>query len=385
MYSIEDYGHMIADEVRTGAYARALRGAVKPDSTVLDLGAGTGIFSLLACQYGARKVYAVEASDAIEVAQRIVHANGFDGRIEFIQGASTAIALADKADVIVSDMHGTLPLFRANIVSLIDARRRMLVDGGVLIPRRDSLWAAVVEAPGEYEGLVSPWAKENFGLDMDAARHAVTNCLKKATVKRDHLVSDPQCWGVLDYATIETPNHAATLSFAAARAGVAHGLILWFDTVLADGIEISNAPGAPPLVYSSSFLPWSAPVPLQAGDRIEVRLRADFSGSDYTWSWDSKVSGGIPPLVKADFRQSTFWGAPLSATRLQRRGSHYRPSLGEDGQLAALVLGQMNGATPLEEIARMAMQKFPQRFRSFDEALARVADLSDLYGGGRWR
>ena len=58
-YSIRDYGTMMADEVRTNAYAEALRRAVRPGDVVLDLGAGTGIFSLLACRFGARRVHAV--------------------------------------------------------------------------------------------------------------------------------------------------------------------------------------------------------------------------------------------------------------------------------------------------------------------------------------
>lgn len=382
MYNIDGYGQMIADKVRTGAYAKALRGAVKPGSTVLDLGAGTGIFSLLACQYGARKVYAIESGDAIEFARRIAQANGYAGRIEFIQGASTGITLAEKVDVIVSDMHGAQPFFMKNIVSIIDARRRMLAEGGVLIPLRESLWAAIVEAPDAYGSLVAPWARENFGLDMDAARLAVTNCARKATVRPDQLLAEPQCWGTLDYATLDQPSHAATISFSAARAGIAHGLVLWFDSELADGIGFSNAPGEPELVYSSSFFPWSDPVPLDAGDAIEVRLRADFTGAEYTWSWDSRVFHGNAARVKADFRQSTFWGSPLSSTRLRRRGSGYRPKLGEDARLDALILGQMNGTATLEEIARSIMQRFPGRFRSFDDALARIGDLSDAYGGG---
>jgi len=371
---------MIADRVRTEAYAGALRAAVRPGSTVLDLGAGTGIFSLLACQQGARRVYAIESSDAIEVARRIALANGYADRIEFIQGASAEIKLAEKVDVIVSDVHGTQPFLRTNIVSIIDARRRMLADGGVLIPQRETLWAAVVEAPEEYDQLVSPWATGNFSLDMDAARHAATNSIKKATVKPDQLFAEAQCWGVLDYANIEQPSHAGAISFAAGRTGVAHGLILWFDSVLAKGIGFSNAPGEPELVYSSSFFPWSVPVQLQAGDKIEVRLRADYTGADYTWSWDSKVSSGDPVRTKAEFRQSTFWGSPLSATRLRRRAGGHRPVLGEAGQLDGFILGRIDGAASLDEIARSVMQRFPGRFHSLGEALARVGDLSDTYG-----
>src|SRR5690349_14652587 len=128
MYNIGDYGQMIADRIRTGAYAAALQKAVNPRAVVLVVGTGTGICALLACQYGARKVYAVEPSDAIAVAREIASANGFSDRIEFIQRDSKDITLPQKADVIVSDMRGTLPLFGTNLVSILDARRRFLTD-----------------------------------------------------------------------------------------------------------------------------------------------------------------------------------------------------------------------------------------------------------------
>jgi protein arginine N-methyltransferase 1 len=385
MYSIEEYGQMVADPVRTGTYAKALQAAVRPGSTVLDLGAGTGIFSLLACQYGARKVYAIETGDAIAIAQRIAEANGFADRIVFLQGRSTAINLPEKVDVIVSDMHGTLPLYKANIASIADARRRMLAAGGTLIPRRESLWAAVVQAPELYEPLVSPWEGKKFGLDMEAAREAVTNMPSKGTVARDQLLGEPQCWGVLDYATIESPDHSANVAFRIARPGTGHGLMLWFESSLADGASLSNAPGAPETVYQSCFLPFSAATRLDVGDSVAVRLRADFSGTDYLWSWESRISSGDLERPRAHFRQSTFFGSPLSAKRLSRLGSSFRPVLGSQGKVDAWILGAMDGATPLEEIARTAMDRFSGRFSSLAEALTRVRDLSDTYSDNSGR
>ena len=86
MYSIHDYGDMIADRGRTDAYARALQARVTPESVVLDIGAASGILTLLACQAGARKVYAVEPDGIIQVAREVVAANGYADHVEFIQG-----------------------------------------------------------------------------------------------------------------------------------------------------------------------------------------------------------------------------------------------------------------------------------------------------------
>src|SRR2546425_8369693 len=50
--------------------------------TTLFRSAGTGILSLLACQYGARKVYAIEPTSAIAIAEEAGRANGFADRME---------------------------------------------------------------------------------------------------------------------------------------------------------------------------------------------------------------------------------------------------------------------------------------------------------------
>src|SRR5262245_32729841 len=175
MYSVSSYGFMIADSARMDAYAEALRRAVKPDSVVLDIGAGTGIFSLLACRFGARKVYAIEPDDTIRVACEIAAANGYSDRIEFIQKLSTEVTLPELADVLISDMRGLLPFLGRHISNVADARERLLKPGGTLIGRRDDIWAAIVEAEETYNEYLGPW--EKYDLDMTAARRIVTNTI----------------------------------------------------------------------------------------------------------------------------------------------------------------------------------------------------------------
>jgi len=50
----------------------------------MDVGAGSGILSLFAAQAGARKVYAVEASNMALSAKKLVKANGFENVIEVV-------------------------------------------------------------------------------------------------------------------------------------------------------------------------------------------------------------------------------------------------------------------------------------------------------------
>jgi type I protein arginine methyltransferase len=383
MYTISGYGSMLGDRVRMDAYDAALRSAIQPGAVVLDIGAGTGILSLLACQYGARKVYAVEVADAIAVAAEMAHKNGLGDRIEFIRAKSTDLELPELANVIVSDLRGVLPLLQAHIPSIIDARQRLLAPGGVLIPARDELWAAIVEAPERYGRLTEPWATGRFGFDMRVARDIVTNTWQKASVTPEQLLTEPQAWASIDYSTVESTDVAGTVVSTVARHGVAHGVVVWFDAFLGDGARFSNAPGQPPLIYGSGFFPLSAAVDVEPGDRVSVALRADLIQSDYVWSWDTTIHDGESVRAKAQFRQSTFFGGPLSIERAHKRGSRFKPALTEQGAVDSTILQAMTGDHALDDIARLVMARHPGQFRSPHEALARVADLSEQYSRSR--
>lgn len=378
MYSITGYGKMIADSIRTGAYASAIGRAIKPDSVVLDIGTGIGILAMLACQFGARRVYAIEPDEAIQVAREIAAANGFTDRIEFIQDLSSRITLRERVDVIVSDLRGILPLFRHHIPSIIDARKRFLAPDGLLIPEQDTIWAAVAEAPDLYERYATLWSDNAYGLDLGAARRLVVNTWQKGRVDSDQLLTRPQQWAVLDYNSIESANISAEMTFTVMRAGRAHGLSMWFDGLLAKGVSFSNAPGHPELIYGSAFFPFSSPLTTAVGDRVSVKLSADLVGDDYIWRWNTQVAGE-GDKIKADFKQSTFFGAPLSPAQLRKRESSYVPALDKEGQIDRLILSLMNGQLSLGDIAHRVANDFPDRFKSWQDALTRAGELSLKY------
>jgi protein arginine N-methyltransferase 1 len=379
MYSVTEFGRMIADEVRMRAYEAAIAKAVRPGAVVLDIGAGTGILSLLACRAGARQVYAVEIGDSIAVAEQIARANGLGDRVRFIQAKSTDITLPERADVVVSDLRGVLPLLQHHIPSIVDARARHLVPGGVLVPARDDLFVSLVEAPDVYEKVVAPWKADRFGFDMSAARQVVTNTWERAFFQQGELLADPARWASLDYRTIESASVRGTVTLHPKRPGMAHGLVAWFDAVLSDGIGYSNAPGQPETVYGSGFFPFAEPLVFAPGDRLAVTFRADLVGGDYVMTWHTTVYQGDGETPVHDLRQSTFHGGPLPMEKVRRRAGAWRPSLNQDGEIDAAILRAMTGKCPLEAIAAQVHERFPGRFRTLTDAMARVSDLSERY------
>lgn len=375
-YTIHGHGAMLADRVRMDAYAAALERVVRPGCVVLDIGTGTGIMALLACRLGARRVFAMDPGDAIHLARAAARGSGWADRIGFIQDVSTRVELPERADVVVSDLRGVLPLFEGHVAAIADARERLLAPGGVLVPRRDTLYAAPVQAEEEHRRITAPWDGHARGFDLSVARSAALNTFTKARILPGQLLAEPRDWGVLDYRTLRDPEVRATLEWTA-REGTMHGIAAWFHADLADGAGFTSGPEGPEVIYGTAFFPLLEPVPLAAGDVVAAELQARVVGDEYVWVWNTRVRG--PAGVKADFRQSTFLSQPARAADLRKRAHDFRPVLGEQGRIDAMVLGMMDGGATLEQIAHALQGRFPDRFRRWEEALSRAARLSQEY------
>ena len=164
---------------------------------------------------------------------------------------------------------------------------------------------------------------------------------------------------------------------AGERSGDAHGLGVWFDSELYEGHGFSNAPGTSRTLYGQAFFPLPTPIPLEAGDRVRVELRAKLVGSDYVWSWRGQVTRGAS--VGQGFAQSTFHGTPLAAAVLRKRSDVFVPRLSRRGEAQAWTLARMSAGVSLRAIAEGAVAAFPDLFPDFPEALRHVADVSELF------
>ncbi len=376
-YDLAGYGKMIMDRIRTSAYQQALARAIKPGDVVVDLGAGTGLFTLHACRLGAKLVHAIEPNPIIQVAREIVQANGFSDRVAFHQAMSFDVELPQPADIVLTDPRGVLPVVDRAIPTIIDARRRLLKPGGVLISQRDTIWAALVQADKIYSTLYEdPWRRSNDGFNMEAARQRSVNTIGTQHLKRRQLLSVPVPWATLDYRILETASVNGTMEFEVLRPGLADGFILWFDSELIDGIKLSNAPGKPKLVYGQLFFPMQEPLVVLSKQLITVNVRADLIGDDYVWQWTTLANDATASDNVIRYRQSSFFNNVCSIQELEKRSNTYLPLLNREGQIYKRALDLMHSGERLGQIAQIISEEFPQRFGTAEEALAFIGDLS---------
>lgn len=370
---------MMADHGRVSAYARALEARVTPSSIVLDIGTGPGILALLACRAGASRVYAVEADDVIQLAREAAHANGFADRTTFLRGMSTDVNLPERVDGIVTALQGVLPLFGKSLVSILDARRRLLKPGGWILPERESIWATLVSSAADYERLIDTWTTE-YRFDLSAARASAVNQWRRTRLDECDVLVAPRCWAVLDYGNLESPNVRGEMTWTIERAAVGHGIGVWFDAETAPGIGWSNSPLTHERhVFRQAFFPWPAPIELSPGDEVHVRLRADFMGEDYAWGWETSVTAGASAGAKVAYRQSSWLAAPVTTERLRKRADTFVPDLSDDARIDRRILELMERRLPLREIATEIHAAFPDLLENWDAALTRAGMLSERY------
>lgn len=80
----------------------------EPGSTVVDVGTGSGILSIIAAKLGASKVFGVDAAEGtVEVASANAEAHGVADIVEFAQGDMFEPLGTDiEADVVIGDVSG---------------------------------------------------------------------------------------------------------------------------------------------------------------------------------------------------------------------------------------------------------------------------------------
>eukprot|EP01134_Creolimax_fragrantissima_P004505 CFRG4505T1 len=185
--------NMLQDLVRTGCYRNAMLENAKDfkDKIVLDVGAGTGMLSYFALQAGAKKVYAIEASNMAEGAKTLAKGNGYEDRLVVIKGRVEEVDVPELVDIIISEPMGIL---------LVNEHMRSLQESAV---------------------------KEAFATPVvDAFNPATLLCTETTSPSRyeiDFLTCTEE-----DLYEIRMP-----LRFKHDKPATVHGVAFWFDVVFA--------------------------------------------------------------------------------------------------------------------------------------------------------
>ncbi len=369
--SLRDYAWMLNDPARINAFRQAITDAVKPGDVVVEIGAGLGTFGFIACQAGASHVYAIE-DGVFDALCEIVRKQPFGDQIKPVRGNSLDVELPEKADVIIYEDFNSTFLGEGMSRLIGDASRRFLQPGGKWIPAEAVLCGALYEAPEKW-GELSGWRSEKAhlrGLDFSPLADWMLNSKFRDEYSPDGIIAPPR-----DLRRYRIGGEAETYDLSwrgedvSVRRGDVHGICVWFRLEFGNGIALDNAPGADKTVYQQVFFPLSAPVPVDAGEKVGWSLFCTPGGGDeFLWNWRVESQSGLA-------EGTTFASSPFVAADLKKKSGGHVPSLDLDRRIAKFILEEVDGTQTQGAIAARLQEKFPNEIPGEREALQYVVNV----------
>ncbi|MBN1996268.1 50S ribosomal protein L11 methyltransferase [candidate division KSB1 bacterium] len=362
---------MLGDEPRMSAYQQAIHQTVKPGDVVVDIGTGSGVLAFFALQAGASKVIAIEQSDIIHDAKELACINGFADRILFIQDRSDRVTLEEKADVVTSELLGYFGLEENLIRFKIDARKRFLKPGGVLLPFSLQLFLVPVESYAIWNEYMKPWQGDYYGLDFSViAQSAVSQRFLTDCSGRAFPLCKPVCLADMDFYTLETVPFAFEADFNLPIAKMMHGFVGYFRAGLSKDVMLKTDMDQPLTHWHQAFFPLPEPLDAREKDNIKLKLKAISQFDTVFWQWDTTVTR--EKKVFKNYRQSNF---NLTADDLKAGKANHIPRLSETGLVQREILALCDGKRPVQEIAQAVQQRFGAVFQNQISAQQRVAEV----------
>ena len=255
------YAGMLHDTERNEKYFEALQLTVedlksegKTYIQALDIGAGTGILSMMAAKAGANHVTACESFEPMsKTAEKVVARNGLENMIRVVNKNSKNLLVPDdmpqKADILVTEIFDTELIGEGVLPSLRDAHERLLSAKCKVIPSHAHVNIQLIES----EKLVNMNKLRNVEVKIPrkfeecsgtAAAHEIQiNQLHPNDMK---LLSDKYRMNSFDFQSpfyLQSTSAAAKYSSVeitakATSAGCIHAVLFWWDLVLHDGGNI---------------------------------------------------------------------------------------------------------------------------------------------------
>ncbi|XP_055598700.1 uncharacterized protein LOC129748212 isoform X2 [Uranotaenia lowii] len=260
---------MLTDKPRQEAYQNAILGnrSLFEGKTVLDVGTGTGILSIFCAQAGARKVFAVDASNVARLAREVVRENGFEEVIDVFECRIEEFQLPngyEKVDIIVSEWMGFYLLHEGMLDSVIYARDKFLKPDGLMFPDTATIFVAPCSVPSRFDELeqLTGVSMKCFGRELrkqKSDKPEIMSVSDQQLLHEGHIMT----WFDLTEISIDDLNAFDMKEvLIIQKSGKFQGVCLWFDCSfpssdsnhMANEVVLSTNPRCPPTHWKQSVI-----------------------------------------------------------------------------------------------------------------------------------
>ena len=286
---IEYHRTLLADRVRNAAFQAALaRLIVKGETTVADIGAGTGFLGFLAAKLGAMRVDLYETAGVASVARKLLRHNRLRN-CRLFEMHSTEVMEPDRVEVVVCETLGNYALEENIVETLNDARKRFLKPGGTVIPAGVRQLVCPVVGRRFLDELTA-WDNVGYGLDFGPAKAMTLNNIYVRTFAAGDLLDGAKAarvWDELSFRHHNKSTRSGEAAWTLDRRTTIYGLALWWTADLADGIALSTGPLDERTHWEQLYLPVLEPLVVEPGQTLAARIRSTTSyerGTDVAWA-----------------------------------------------------------------------------------------------------
>ncbi|PIK40997.1 putative protein arginine N-methyltransferase 3 [Apostichopus japonicus] len=271
---------MLKDSIRTASYRDFIlqNQNIFKNKVVLDVGCGTGILSMFAAKAGAKQVIAVDQSEIIYQAMDIVRENKLEDKITFVKGRLEDKELpVDKVDIIISEWMGYFLLFESMLDTVLYARDKHLVEGGVVYPDLTTISLVALGDMDTYTEKVKYWDNV-YGFKMSCMR---TPLLEEASVSyasSEHVMSEPAMIKCIDVTSTNVRDLDFTTDFklVMSRTDTCTALVGYFDVIFERNctktVMFSTGPRAPDTHWKQTVFYLKKPIELSEGEVLTGRI-----------------------------------------------------------------------------------------------------------------
>jgi len=240
MSMIELHRLMLRDEVRNSAYDQAIRSVVKKGDRVLDLGAGTGLLTMMAARAGAEHVVAVEAADVATLGRALTKHNGLADRITWKHIPSTDLTLKQRCNVLLTETFGSHPFEECTHEFVRDARARLCTPDVRVIPSRVRVYAA----PASFVEKRDDWdlfAEKIAGFSFTPLRAYTQGQMYADAMAPGSLLAPAVLLEDIELGGDVSSKRKLSASWTLEKAGMFSGIVQWYELQLAPDVVLSTA------------------------------------------------------------------------------------------------------------------------------------------------
>ncbi|MEL7444664.1 MAG: methyltransferase domain-containing protein [Pseudomonadota bacterium] len=339
---------------RSAKYRQAIQAVLKPEGSVADLGCGVGVLGMFCLEAGAKAVWGIDKSDAIELARESARQAGLSKQYHCIADSTFRAELPDQVDLIICDHVGFFGFDYGMIEMLDDARRRFLKPGGAVMPQALGLVVAGVSSDACAQKAAA-WTAEQIPDQFRWLDEHHRNSRHHHSYAQDDFISEPVVLGeiTLDEEVPELFKFQCTLTMQSD--GQFDGVAGWFDCHLGGGVRMSNSPFAPDSIErAQAFLPAETSFEVERGDEVGFSLtfRRDLTLTSWTIT---------PPGAHPRQSLSTWKSKILRPEDLVQRSAR-APELNAQGVARAFILSKIDGKRLAAEIEDLVLSEYPDLY-----------------------